>query len=80
MCMFDEPSHGLAPVLVAEMFRIIDGLRDQGIAILLIEQNVRQSLEIADRAYIMESGHIALSGNSEDLLEEDLIKKAYLGL
>ena len=80
LCMFDEPSHGLAPVLVAEMFRIIQRLRDEGIAILLIEQNVRQSLEIADRAYILESGHIALQGNSQDLLEEDLIKKAYLGL
>jgi branched-chain amino acid transport system ATP-binding protein len=80
LCLFDEPSIGLAPVLVAEFFRIIQDLRDQGIAILLIEQNVRQSLKIADRAYVLESGRIALEGNSQKLLEEDLIRKVYLGL
>jgi len=80
MCLFDEPSYGLAPLLMAEIFRIIQGLRDQGIAILLVEQNVRQSLEIADRAYVLESGRIALEGNSKGLLQEELIRKAYLGL
>jgi len=80
LCLFDEPSYGLAPLLMAEIFRIIQGLRDQGIAILLVEQNVRQSLEIADRAYVLESGRIALEGNSEALLQEELIRKAYLGL
>ncbi len=80
LCLFDEPSYGLAPLLMAEIFRIIQGLHDQGIAILLVEQNVRQSLEIADRAYVLESGRIALEGNSEGLLQEELIRKAYLGL
>jgi branched-chain amino acid transport system ATP-binding protein len=80
LCLFDEPSHGLAPVLVTEFFRIIQRLRDQGIAILLIEQNVRQSLEIADRAYVLESGRIVLQGDSQELLQEELIRKAYLGL
>jgi branched-chain amino acid transport system ATP-binding protein len=80
LCLFDEPSYGLAPLLVTEIFRIIQDLRDQGIAILLIEQNVRQSLEIADRAYVLESGRIALQGDSQELLQEELIRKAYLGL
>jgi branched-chain amino acid transport system ATP-binding protein len=80
LCLFDEPSYGLAPLLVAEIFRIIQGLRDRGITILLIEQNVRQSLEIADRAYVLENGRIALEGNGEGLLQEDLIRRAYLGL
>jgi branched-chain amino acid transport system ATP-binding protein len=80
LCMFDEPSYGLAPLLVKEIFRIIQGLRDQGVTVLLVEQNVRQSLEIADRAYVLENGRIVLEGACEELLEEDLIKKAYLGL
>lgn len=80
LCLFDEPSYGLAPLLVTEIFRIIQGLRDQGIAVLLIEQNVRQSLEIADRAYVLESGRIVLQGDSQELLQEELIRKAYLGL
>jgi branched-chain amino acid transport system ATP-binding protein len=80
LCMFDEPSSGLAPRLVAEIFRIIQELRDQGIAILLIEQNVRQTLEIADRAYVLENGRIVSEGKSEKLLQDDHIKKAYLGL
>jgi branched-chain amino acid transport system ATP-binding protein len=80
ICLFDEPSIGLAPVLVAEFFRIIQMLRDQGITILLIEQNIRQSLEIADRGYVLESGRIVLAGSSAELLQEELIKIAYLGL
>lgn len=80
LCLFDEPSWGLAPLLVKELFQVIKQLRDQGIAILLIEQNVRQSLEIANRAYVLESGRIALEGRSQDLLQQELIKKAYLGL
>ena len=80
LCLFDEPSYGLAPLLVAEIFRVIQELRDQGITILLIEQNVRQSLEIADRAYVLENGRIALEGNSDELLQEELVRKAYLGL
>jgi branched-chain amino acid transport system ATP-binding protein len=80
LCLFDEPSYGLAPLLVAEIFRIIQSLRDQEITVLLIEQNVRQSLEIAERAYVLENGRIVLEGNSKELLQEELIRKAYLGL
>jgi branched-chain amino acid transport system ATP-binding protein len=80
LCLIDEPSSGLAPILVDEIFRIIRGLREQGIAVLLVEQNVRQTLEIADRAYVLENGRIVIAGESRRLLQEDLIKKAYLGL
>ena len=80
LCIFDEPSYGLAPLLVKEMFRVIQGLREQGITILLIEQNVHLSLEIADRAYVLENGHISLQGNSAELLQSDYVRKAYLGL
>lgn len=80
LCVFDEPSIGLAPLLVAEFFRIIHRLREEGITILLIEQNVRQSLEIADRGYVLESGRIVLQGCSQELLENVQVRKAYLGL
>ena len=80
LCIIDEPSSGLAPLMVTEIFRIIRGLRDQGIAIFLIEQNVRQALEIADRAYVLENGRVTLAGKSKKLLQEELIRKAYLGL
>jgi branched-chain amino acid transport system ATP-binding protein len=80
LCMFDEPSSGLAPIVVTEIFHTIERLRDQGIAIFLIEQDVQQTLEIADRAYVLENGRITLAGKSEELLEEELIRKAYLGL
>ena len=80
LCIIDEPSSGLAPLMVDEMFSIIQGLRDQGIAIFLIEQNVQQTLEIADRAYVLENGCVTLEGESKKLLEEELIRKAYLGL
>jgi len=80
LCFIDEPSSGLAPLVVDEIFQIIEGLRSQGIAIFLIEQNVQQTLEIADRAYVLETGRIILEGESKKLLQEELIKKAYLGL
>ncbi len=80
VCMFDEPSYGLAPLLVAEIFRIIQRLRDQGMTILLVEQNVRQSLEIADRACVLENGRIALEAGCQELLREEFVRKAYLGL
>ena len=80
LCVFDEPSYGLAPLLVKEIFRIVQELRERGIAILLIEQNVRQTLEIADRAYVLENGRIVSEGKSRELLQDDHIKKAYLGL
>lgn len=80
LCIIDEPSNGLAPKLVAEVFEKIKSLREQGITILLIEQNVHQTLEIADHACVLENGRIALQGNCEDLLKSDHIRKAYLGL
>lgn len=80
MCVFDEPSIGLSPLLVLEFFRTIKQLREEGITVLLIEQNVHHSLEIADRGYVLESGRIVLEGKSDELLENELVKKAYLGL
>lgn len=80
LCIIDEPSSGLAPIVVAEMFSVIEGLREEGISIFLVEQNVQQTLEIADRAYVLENGHIVAEGASEELLKDERIKKAYLGL
>jgi branched-chain amino acid transport system ATP-binding protein len=80
LCMFDEPSYGLAPLFVAEIFRIIHGLRDQGITILLIEQNVRRALEISDRACVLENGRMCLEGDCLKLLQSDYVRKAYMGL
>jgi branched-chain amino acid transport system ATP-binding protein len=80
LCIIDEPSNGLAPKLVAEVFQIIKSLRDQGKTILIIEQNVRQTLEIADRAFVLENGRMALEGACHDLLKSDHIRKSYLGL
>jgi len=79
LCMFDEPSYGLAPRLVLEVFRVIKSLREQGITILLVEQNVRHSLEIADRAYVLENGRVVLEGACDQLLQSDYVRKAYLG-
>jgi branched-chain amino acid transport system ATP-binding protein len=78
--LLDEPSYGLAPLLVTEMFRIIQKLRQEGITIFLIEQNVRHSLEIADRAYVLENGRLCLQGDCAELLQSDHIRKAYMGL
>jgi branched-chain amino acid transport system ATP-binding protein len=80
LCIIDEPSSGLAPIVVDEIFRILEGLRDQNIGIFLVEQNVQQALEIADRAYVLENGHVIMAGESKKLLQEELIRKAYLGL
>jgi len=80
LCIIDEPSSGLAPKVVDEIFQIMQRLREQGIAIFLIEQNVQQTLEIAERAYVMENGRVVLAGESVKLMQEDFIRKAYLGL
>jgi len=80
LCMLDEPSYGLAPRLLLEVFQVIKSLREHGITILLIEQNVTRTLEIADRAYVLENGRVVLEGKSEKLLQEELVRKAYLGL
>jgi branched-chain amino acid transport system ATP-binding protein len=80
LCMFDEPSYGLAPKLFSEVIQVIRRLREQGITIFLVEQNVRHTLEAADRAYVLENGQIALEGKGKDLLQDERVKRAYLGL
>jgi len=80
LLILDEPSLGLSPLLVEEMFGLIARLHEQGLAILLVEQNVGQSLEIADRAYAMENGAIRFSGKPAALLGSDELRRAYLGL
>jgi len=80
LCMFDEPSYGLAPKLFSEVLEIVKHLREQGITIFLVEQNVRQTLETADRAYVLDNGQIVLEGKAKDLLKDEQVKKAYLGL
>lgn len=80
LCMLDEPSYGLAPLMVKELFRFILTLNQQGITILLVEQNVRHALEIADHAYLLENGRIVLEGARELFLDNDHVRKAYLGL
>ena len=78
--VLDEPSLGVAPLLVAEIFRLIVALRQQGISILLAEQNARQALSIADRGYVFENGRITLSGAAKDLLNSREIAERYLGM
>jgi branched-chain amino acid transport system ATP-binding protein len=80
LCMFDEPSYGLAPKSVQEIFRVIKQLPEQGITVLLIEQNVKQALELAHRACVLENGRLTLEGLCCDLIKNDHVKKAYLGL
>jgi branched-chain amino acid transport system ATP-binding protein len=76
----DEPSLGLAPTIVTKLYEKIKELRESGVTILLVEQNVRNALEISDRTYVLESGRITLSGDSKELLHDERIKKAYLGI
>ena len=77
--LMDEPSMGLSPLLVKEIFSIIQQLHDSGITILLVEQNAKMALAISDRAYVLETGCIAMSGKASDLAEDDRVRKAYLG-
>ena len=77
--LMDEPSMGLSPILVNEIFDIIRSVSESGTTVLLVEQNAKKALSIADRAYVLETGHITMEGNAKDLLEDDSIKKAYLG-
>ena len=77
--LMDEPSMGLSPILVNEIFDIIRAVSESGTTVLLVEQNAKKALAIADRAYVLETGKIVLEGNAKDLLEDDSIKKAYLG-
>jgi branched-chain amino acid transport system ATP-binding protein len=80
LCMLDEPSLGLAPMLVLEVFDIINNLHEHGITILLVEQNVEHALEVADRAYVLENGRIVLQGTGKELVKNKYVKRAYLGL
>lgn len=79
MILMDEPSMGLSPLLVKDIFHIIEDLNDQGKTILLVEQNAKMALSIADRAYVLETGKIVMQGDAHDLLEDDKVRKAYLG-
>ena len=79
LMMLDEPSMGLAPILVEQIFHIIQVLHQQGTTILLVEQNAQMALSVADRAYVMETGKITLSGTGKELAESEEVKKAYLG-
>jgi len=80
LLMFDEPSLGLAPILVREVFNIIKRIREAGTTVLIVEQNTKQTLSIADRAYVLETGKITLQGTGQALLNNEHVKKAYLGV
>lgn len=80
LVMFDEPSLGLAPILVRGIFDIITRIRSEGKTVLIVEQNVRQTLAIADRAYVLETGKITMEGRGQDMLNDEHVKAAYLGV
>lgn len=79
LLMLDEPSLGLAPIIVREMFEIIQTIHREGITVLLVEQNVQQSLKLADRAYVLENGRVVLEGAGNELLNDQRVREAYLG-
>ncbi|MGT2887741.1 ABC transporter ATP-binding protein [Streptococcus didelphis] len=79
LLLLDEPSMGLAPIFIQEIFNIIQDIQKKGTTILLIEQNANKALSIADRAYVLETGKVVLSGSGQELLESEQVKKAYLG-
>jgi branched-chain amino acid transport system ATP-binding protein len=79
LMLLDEPSMGLAPILVEQIFEVIRDINEQGVSILLVEQNAQMALSIAERAYVLETGRVALSGDSESLMENPEVKAAYLG-
>jgi branched-chain amino acid transport system ATP-binding protein len=80
LCMLDEPSYALSPLLVTEVFRAVKQLRESGTTVLLVEQDIKRALEMADRAYLLETGHMVLEGTPEQFLQNGHVKKAYLGL
>ena len=80
LMLLDEMSLGLAPIIIKRLYKTLQEIRDRGITILFVEQNVRRSLEEADRAYILEVGRVTLSGTAEELREEETVKKAYFGV
>jgi high-affinity branched-chain amino acid ABC transporter, ATP-binding protein LivF len=79
LLLLDEPSMGLAPIFIQEIFDIIEDIKAQGTTVLLIEQNANKALSIADRGYVLETGKVVLSGTGEELLASDEVRKAYLG-
>ncbi len=79
LLLLDEPSMGLAPILVKQIFEVIQDINQQGVSILLVEQNAHMALSIADRGYVLETGKVVLSGDVEFLMENPLVKAAYLG-
>jgi len=80
LLLIDEPSMGLAPIVVTELFRTIRTINQEGVTIFLVEQNARQAMEISDRTYVLENGRVVRKGTSKELLKDDEIRKAYLGL
>jgi len=80
LLMFDEPSLGLAPILVQEIFHIVSRIRDEGVTVLLVEQNVHHTLAMCDRAYVLENGRIVMSGAGQELMQNDHVREAYLGV
>jgi branched-chain amino acid transport system ATP-binding protein len=80
LCMLDEPSYALSPLLVTEVFRAVKELRESGTTVLLVEQDIKRALEMADRVYLLETGRMVLEGTPEQFLQNGYVKKAYLGL
>lgn len=80
LLMFDEPSLGLAPILVMEIFNMVEMVNKEGVTVLLVEQNVKHTLAMCDRAYVLENGRITLSGTGQEFLNNDHVKEAYLGI
>jgi branched-chain amino acid transport system ATP-binding protein len=80
LMMFDEPSLGLAPILVQEIFRIVRKINEEGVTVLLVEQNVRQTLSMCHRAYVLENGRVILEGTGEALMANEHVREAYLGI
>src|SRR5699024_7549748 len=79
LLLLDEPSMGLAPIFIREIFKMIEEIQQQGTTVLLIEQNAKMALSIANRGYVLETGEVVLSGTGQELLESPEIQKAYLG-
>jgi branched-chain amino acid transport system ATP-binding protein len=79
MLLLDEPSLGLAPILVAQVFETIKEINSQGTTVLLVEQNALQALSIAHRGYVLQTGEVVLSGKADDLRQNEIVRKAYLG-
>ena len=78
--MLDEPSLGLGPKLVSEIFNVVKDINSNGVTVLLVEQNVHEALQISHRAYVLQTGRVVLEGKGEDLLKSDLVRQAYLGI